>query len=118
MVAKLRGLSDNPVVILLLINVALPISGTFMAMSPLIVITTPIFLPVAAAFGIDPVHRWVIVIPNLVLGLCAPPTGAVPCVRCALGKITIRQAMPTKWPFCGAPLHRGGGADRLACPAP
>ncbi len=56
LVTALQGLSDNPIVILLLINVVLLVLGTFMDMSPLIVITTPIFLPVAQAFGVDPVH--------------------------------------------------------------
>ncbi|MEO8240847.1 MAG: TRAP transporter large permease [bacterium] len=102
MVALLRGVSDNPIVILLLLNVVLLILGTFMDMSPLIVITTPIFLPVAQAFGVDPVHFGVILILNLGIGLCTPPVGAVLFVGCAVGKIPITQAMRTIWPFYGA----------------
>ncbi|HLP69513.1 MAG TPA: TRAP transporter large permease [Rhizobium sp.] len=102
MVALLQGVSDNPIIILLLLNVVLLILGTFMDMSPLIVITTPIFLPVATAFGIDPVHFGVILILNLGIGLCTPPVGAVLFVGCAVGRIPISQAMKTIWPFYGA----------------
>ncbi|MGV8950400.1 MAG: TRAP transporter large permease, partial [Cypionkella sp.] len=102
MVALLQGVSDNPIVILLLLNVVLLILGTFMDMSPLIVITTPIFLPVAQAFGVDPVHFGVILILNLGIGLCTPPVGAVLFVGCAVGKIPISQALRTIWPFYGA----------------
>ncbi|MGV8936563.1 MAG: TRAP transporter large permease [Allorhizobium sp.] len=102
MVALLQNVSDNPIVILLLLNVVLLILGTFMDMSPLIVITTPIFLPVATAFGVDPVHFGVILILNLGIGLCTPPVGAVLFVGCAVGKIPITQAMRTIWPFYGA----------------
>jgi len=101
-VAFMQGVSDNPILILLMINVALLILGTFMDMSPLIVITTPIFLPVAQAFGVDPVHFGVILILNLGIGLCTPPVGAVLFVGCAVGKISIWTAMRTIWPFYGA----------------
>jgi TRAP-type C4-dicarboxylate transport system, large permease component len=104
LVAFMQGLSDNPLVILLLINVALLVLGTFMDMSPLIVITTPIFLPVAQAFGVDPVHFGVILILNLGIGLCTPPVGAVLFVGCAVGRISIWTAMRTIWPFYGAAL--------------
>ena len=99
LVELLQNISDNPLVILLLMNVILLILGTFMDMSPLIVITTPIFLPVAQAFGVDPVHFGVILILNLGIGLCTPPVGAVLFVGCAVGRISIWQAMRTIWPF-------------------
>ncbi len=102
MVSALQGVSDNPIVILLLMNVMLLILGTFMDMSPLIVITTPIFLPVAVAFGVDPVHFGVILILNLGIGLCTPPVGAVLFVGCAVGRIPISEAMKSIWPFYGA----------------
>ena len=102
MVVAIKAISDNPYVILLLLNVVLLILGTFMDMSPLIVITTPIFLPVATAFGIDPVHFGVILILNLGIGLCTPPVGAVLFVGCAVGRISIWDAMKTIWPFYGA----------------
>jgi tripartite ATP-independent transporter DctM subunit len=102
LVAYMQSISDNPIVILLLINVVLLILGTFMDMSPLIVITTPIFLPVATAFGVDPVHFGIILILNLGIGLCTPPVGAVLFVGCAVGRIPIWQAMKTIWPFYAA----------------
>lgn len=102
MIAFMQTVSDNPIIILLLLNVILLILGTFMDMSPLIVITTPIFLPVATAFGVDPVHFGVILILNLGIGLCTPPVGAVLFVGCAVGRISIRDAMATIWPFYGA----------------
>jgi tripartite ATP-independent transporter DctM subunit len=102
MVQAMQGLTDNPILILLLINVILLVLGTFMDMSPLIVITTPIFLPVAVAFGIDPIHFGVILILNLGIGLCTPPVGAVLFVGCAVGRISVWQAVRTIWPFYGA----------------
>ncbi len=102
LVALMQGVSDNPIIILLLINVLLLFLGTFMDMSPLIVITTPIFLPVAMAFGVDPVHFGIILILNLGIGLCTPPVGAVLFVGCAVGKIPIWTVMRTIWPFYGA----------------
>jgi tripartite ATP-independent transporter DctM subunit len=102
MVALMQSVSQNPIIILLLINVMLLILGTFMDMAPLIVITTPIFLPVAMAFGIDPVHFGVILILNLGIGLCTPPVGAVLFVGCAVGRISVWQAVRTIWPFYGA----------------
>jgi tripartite ATP-independent transporter DctM subunit len=102
MVSFLQEVSTNPFVILLLINITLLILGTFMDMSPLIVITTPIFLPVAQAFGVDPVHFGVIMILNLGIGLCTPPVGSVLFVGCAVGRIGIGQVMRTIWPFYGA----------------
>lgn len=102
LVELLQSVSSNPLVILLLMNIILLILGTFMDMSPLIVITTPIFLPVATAFGVDPVHFGVILILNLGIGLCTPPVGAVLFVGCAVGRISIWQAMRTIWPFYGA----------------
>lgn len=102
MVELLKGVSDNPIIILLLLNVVLLILGTFMDMSPLIVITTPIFLPVATAFGVDPVHFGVILILNLGIGLCTPPVGAVLFVGCAVGRIPVWDAVRSIWPFYGA----------------
>jgi tripartite ATP-independent transporter DctM subunit len=99
MVALMQGLSDNPLVILLLINMVLLFLGTFMDMSPLIVITTPIFLPVATAFGVDPVHFGVIMVLNLGIGLCTPPVGAVLFVGCAVGRVPVGAVIRSIWPF-------------------
>jgi tripartite ATP-independent transporter DctM subunit len=104
MVAFMRSISNDPIVIFLLINLLLLFLGTFMDMSPLIIITTPIFLPVVTAFGMDPVHFGAILILNLGIGLCTPPVGAVLFVGCAVGRISIWEAMRSIWPFYGASL--------------
>jgi tripartite ATP-independent transporter DctM subunit len=94
--------SENPLIILLMINLILLLLGTFMDMGPTIIIATPIFLPVATHYGIDPVHFGVILILNLGIGLNTPPVGAVQFVACAVGKITVWEAMRSIWPFYGA----------------
>ncbi|MCB8839318.1 TRAP transporter large permease [Aurantimonas sp. VKM B-3413] len=99
MIDFMQQLTDSPVVIFLLLNVLLLFLGTFMDMSPLIIITTPIFLPVVKAFGMDPVHFGVILVLNLGIGLCTPPVGAVLFVGCAVAKIRVAQAIRTIWPF-------------------
>lgn len=100
----MQAISSNPYVILLLINIILLILGTFMDMAPMIIICTPIFLPLVKAFGIDPVHFGVILILNAGIGLNTPPVGSVLFVGCAVGKITIGEAMKTIWPFFGASI--------------
>ena len=98
------AISDNPVVIMLLINVCLLLLGCVMDMAALILITTPIFLPVVVAIGVDPVQFGMIMMMNLGLGLTTPPVGAVLFVGCAIGKIPIEAVMKTIWPFYGAIL--------------
>ena len=102
LVELMKAVSNNPILILLMINLVLLMLGTFMDMSPLIVITTPIFLPVATAFGVDPVHFGVILVLNLGIGLCTPPVGTVLFVGCAVGRISVWDAIRTIWPFYGA----------------
>jgi tripartite ATP-independent transporter DctM subunit len=102
LIAWMGAVSENPFVILLLINVILLLLGTFMDMGPTIIIATPIFLPVAIHYGIDPVHFGVILILNLGIGLNTPPVGAVQFVACAVGRITVWEAMRSIWPFYGA----------------
>ncbi|MBO6892672.1 MAG: TRAP transporter large permease [Roseibium sp.] len=104
LVTFMKSVSENPLIILLMINILLLFLGTFMDMSPLIVITTPIFLPVATAFGVDPVHFGVILVLNLGIGLCTPPVGTVLFVGCAVGKISVWDAIRTVWPFYGAAI--------------
>lgn len=99
LVAFIRQLSDSPIVILLLINILLLMLGSIMDMAPLIVITTPVFLPIARAFGIDPVQFGIIMVLNLGIGLCTPPVGTVLFVGCAVGKIRIWDVLRTIWPF-------------------
>jgi tripartite ATP-independent transporter DctM subunit len=102
MIGAIGAISDNPIIILLVINVILLLLGTFMDMAPLVIISTPVLLPVVKAFGIDPVHFGVIMILNAGIGLNTPPVGTVLFVGCAVGGITIREAMKTIWPFFGA----------------
>jgi len=99
MAEMLLGISDNPLVLLLLINIMLLVLGTFMDMSPLIIITTPIFLPVVAELGMDPVQFGIVLILNLGIGLVTPPVGSVLFVGCAVGKLPIEKSVRTIWPF-------------------
>jgi tripartite ATP-independent transporter DctM subunit len=100
----LRGITENPILLLLLINLVLLLLGTFMDMAPLIIITTPIFLPMTVALGMDPVHFGIMLLLNLGIGLVTPPVGAVLFVGCAIAKVPIEQTVKTMWPFYGALL--------------
>lgn len=98
--AALIGLmTDNPILTLLIINIMLLALGTFMDMAPLIVITTPIFLPVAVEVGVDPVHFGIIMMLNLGIGLVTPPVGSVLFVGSAVGKTPVPILVKTIWPF-------------------
>ncbi len=92
-------LSDNKYVILLLINAMLLVLGCLMDMAPLILICTPILLPVVLKFGVDPVHFGMIMLVNLGIGLVTPPVGATLFVGCAVGRVTMEQVTRTIWPF-------------------
>jgi tripartite ATP-independent transporter DctM subunit len=83
------AVSESPVVILLLINILLLVLGTVMDMAPLILIMTPILLPVATSIGMDPVHFGVMLVFNLAIGLVSPPAGSVLFVGCAIGRISV-----------------------------
>ena len=98
-VEALTAVSDSKYVILFLMIVLLLILGTFMDLAPLIIICTPIFLPVARAFGIDPVHFGVILILTAGVGLITPPVGSVLFVGTAIGNISVTDAVRTIWPF-------------------
>ncbi|HEX6959257.1 MAG TPA: TRAP transporter large permease [Ferrovibrio sp.] len=91
--------SKEPWAVLLIINVILLALGCVMDMAPLILICTPIFLPVAKAMGMDPVHFGMVLMINLGLGLLTPPVGAVMFVGCAIGQITIEESMKSVLPF-------------------
>lgn len=97
--ALIGFMTDNPVLTLLIINILLLLLGTFMDMAPLIVITTPIFLPVAMGAGVDPVHFGIIMMLNLGIGLITPPVGSVLFVGSALGGIPVTVLVRTIWPF-------------------
>ena len=91
--------SDNKYVILLLINILLLILGTLMDMAPLILIMTPILLPVVTALGIDPVHFGMIMMVNLGIGLLTPPVGGVLFVGAAIAKLPIETVVKAMGPF-------------------
>ena len=95
-------MSDNPVMILLAINLLLICVGTFMDMTPAILIFTPIFLPIPNDLGIHPVHFGMIMIVNLSIGLCTPPVGTCLFVGCQVGKTTIAKIVGWMLPFYAA----------------
>ncbi|MEO1853890.1 MULTISPECIES: TRAP transporter large permease [Chromohalobacter] len=95
----LLSISENPYVILLMLNLILLGLGMIMDMAALILICTPIFLPVAEEFGMDPIQFGIIMMMNLGLGLCTPPVGSCLFVGSVIGKIKIEQAVRTIWPF-------------------
>jgi tripartite ATP-independent transporter DctM subunit len=102
--AGLLTLSQNPVVVLLLINVLLLVVGTFMDMTPAVLIFTPIFLPAMVALGMDPVHFGIVMVMNLCLGLCTPPVGSVLFVGCAVAETTIAQVVRPLLPLYASML--------------
>jgi tripartite ATP-independent transporter DctM subunit len=97
--SAMLALSANPIMVLLLINVLLLIVGTFMDMTPAVLIFTPIFLPVVIGLGMDPVHFGIVMIANLCIGLCTPPVGTCLFLGCSVGKTTIARVVPSAIPF-------------------
>ncbi len=87
----LLAISENPLMILLIINLILLLIGAFMDMTPAVLIFTPIFLPIAASLGIDPIHFGIMMVLNLSIGLCTPPVGAILFVSCAVAKTKIEK---------------------------
>ena len=100
--AGMMHISSNPIVILLLINMLLLFVGTFMDMTPAVLIFTPILLPVVQALGVDPVHFGIIMTANLCIGLCTPPVGTCLFIGCGIGKTTIAKVTGPLLPFFGA----------------
>jgi len=97
-------LTNNTYLILFYINVMLLILGTLMDMAPLILILTPILLPVVKTLGIDPVHFGIIIMVNLGIGLLTPPVGSVLFVGSAVGKLSIEALVKAMYPFFGVLL--------------
>jgi len=97
--ATLIALTDSKIVILLIINLLLLIVGTFMDMTPAVLIFTPIFLPVVMELGMTPLHFGIMMVLNLCIGLCTPPVGSVLFVGCGIGKTTITQMVKPLLPF-------------------
>lgn len=97
--AFITSITDNPFLIFLIINIMLLVLGTFMDMSPLIVITTPILLPIVEKAGMDPVQFGMVMMLNLGIGLVTPPVGSVLFVGAAVGGTPIEKTIGTIWPF-------------------
>lgn len=93
------GLSDNKIIILLLMNVILLITGTFMDLTPAILIFTPIFLPIATKLGLHPVHFGIMLVSNLCIGICTPPVGSVLFIGCGIAKVKIEEVIKELIPF-------------------
>jgi len=92
-------LSDNKYVFLMLVNILLLLLGTFMDLAPMLLICTPILLPVIVQFGIDPVHFGIVMLLNLGIGLVTPPVGPTMVVGCAIGRVSMEQITRELWPF-------------------
>ncbi|MBF0197201.1 MAG: TRAP transporter large permease [Planctomycetes bacterium] len=97
--ASLLALSDNPIVIFLVINMLLLLVGTFMDMTPAVLIFTPIFLPVVMELGMHPLHFGIVMIANLCIGLCTPPVGSCLFIGCSVGKVEMSKVAVPMIPF-------------------
>lgn len=86
--------SENPIMIMLLMNIILLVVGTFMDMTPAVLIFTPIFLPIATTLGIDPVHFGIILVFNLCIGICTPPVGTALFVGCSVSGSKLGEVVP------------------------
>jgi tripartite ATP-independent transporter DctM subunit len=102
--AALASASTSPIVIFLLVNLILLVLGTFLDMAPTILICTPIFLPICAQYGMDPVQFGMLMLVNCAIGLNTPPVGTTQFVGCAIAGVSVGYVMRTIWPFYGALL--------------
>jgi len=91
--ATLLSLSASPIVVLLVVNVVLLLVGTFMDMTPAVLIFTPIFLPVVTQLGVNPIHFGIVMVLNLSIGLCTPPVGSVLFVGCGIARTSIARVV-------------------------
>ena len=100
--ALVASISTSPWVVFFMINFILFVLGTFMDMASTILICTPIFLPIAMQYGMDPVQFGMLMLINCALGLNTPPVGTTQFVGCAIGEISVGEVMRTIWPFYAA----------------
>ena len=98
----LLAISNDKIVLLILINIVLLIVGIFMDMTPAVLIFTPIFLPVVVELGVDPIHFGIIMIMNLCVGLCTPPVGSVLFIGCSVANIGIERVIKPLIPLFAA----------------
>ena len=92
-------LSENKIIILIIINLILLFVGTFMDMTPAVLIFTPIFLPIAIQLGINPIHFGIVMVMNLSIGLCTPPVGSILFVGCSVANLPIMKVVKPLIPF-------------------
>lgn len=97
--SALMALSDNRIIILLIINLVLLLVGTFMDMTPAVLIFTPIFLPVVMQLGVSPIHFGIIMVLNLSIGLCTPPVGSVLFIGCGIAGTSIARVIKPLFPL-------------------
>jgi tripartite ATP-independent transporter DctM subunit len=95
----LLSITDNPIIILLIINMILLFVGTFMDMTPAVLIFTPIFLPIVTGLGMHPIHFGIVMIMNLCIGICTPPVGSCLFVGCGIANTTITKVIRPLMPF-------------------
>ena len=95
----ITGLTSNPIILALLLNLILLVLGCIMDMAPIILIATPILLPIATSIGIDPVQFGIIVVLNCGIGLLPPPVGAVLFIGSAVAKLPMEKVVKATLPF-------------------
>ncbi len=95
----LISISNNPFMILLIINMILLVVGIFMDMTPAVLIFTPIFLPIVTSIGVDPIHFGIIMVLNLSVGLCTPPVGSVLFIGCSVAGLSIDKVLKPLLPM-------------------
>ncbi|MFA5527609.1 MAG: TRAP transporter large permease [Peptostreptococcales bacterium] len=97
--ASILSISENPIVILALINLLLLIIGTFMETTAAIIIVVPVLMPIIDQLGINPIHFGIIVVVNLAMGMITPPLGVCLFVGCGISKIKLEDITRAIWPF-------------------
>ena len=95
----ITGLTNNPVILALLLNLILLVLGCIMDMAPIILIATPILMPIATSIGIDPIQFGIMVVLNCGIGLLTPPVGAVLFIGSAVSKVPIERVVKATLPF-------------------
>ena len=98
------GISSNPIILLIIMNIVLLIVGTFMDPTPAVLIFTPILLPIVQEFGMNAVHFGLMMVMNLCVGTLTPPVGAILFAGCRIANVKIEQVIKTLLPFFGVVL--------------
>jgi tripartite ATP-independent transporter DctM subunit len=98
-ISFMTGLTTNPQVLLLIINIFLLVAGCLLDVMCSLILLTPILVPLVQSYGIDPIHFGIVMILNLMIGLCTPPMGALLFVTCKVAKIGLKDILKECWPF-------------------